>query len=298
MNSNTIEQIIQLRKEKKSMNFIAELLGISRKTVRYYCAKFGLDGILADNPKVDKALEIFIENIKLNHPNIEYISNFINTGKPVRIKCKVCDFVFERSAQFARKHKKVTCPNCLECRRKPKPTTRKRVELKPIKIRVILLNRSSLKEVKISKCKTCDSVYRSTRNKVYCSIRCANKAHEMKKAIKRRKMEQNGVVDHSITLDKLIKRENKLCYICGDECDSNDFTISSKGHFIVGKNYPSIEHVIPIAKGGTHTWDNVKLAHHHCNSIKSDNFLEPQLSFEFEEVTNAIPNQRAATPIL
>jgi len=32
--------------------------------------------------------------------------------------------------------------------------------------------------------------------------------------------------------------------------------------------YPSIEHVIPIAKGGKHTWDNVKLAHRKCNMEK------------------------------
>ena len=32
--------------------------------------------------------------------------------------------------------------------------------------------------------------------------------------------------------------------------------------------------MIPIAKGGTHTWDNIQLAHRHCNSIKSDKFIE------------------------
>ena len=39
-------------------------------------------------------------------------------------------------------------------------------------------------------------------------------------------------------------------------------------YFIVGKKYPSIDHVIPLSKGGTHSWDNVKLAHFSCNSAK------------------------------
>lgn len=29
--------------------------------------------------------------------------------------------------------------------------------------------------------------------------------------------------------------------------------------------------VIAKSKGGTHTWDNVKLAHHYCNAIKNNN---------------------------
>ena len=32
---------------------------------------------------------------------------------------------------------------------------------------------------------------------------------------------------------------------------------------------PSIDHIIPLAKGGTHTWVNVQAAHFLCNSKKS-----------------------------
>ena len=35
-------------------------------------------------------------------------------------------------------------------------------------------------------------------------------------------------------------------------------------------NYPTIDHVMPLAKGGMHSWDNVRLAHHGCNSAKGD----------------------------
>jgi 5-methylcytosine-specific restriction endonuclease McrA len=33
---------------------------------------------------------------------------------------------------------------------------------------------------------------------------------------------------------------------------------------------PTVDHIIPLAKGGTHTWDNVQLAHWSCNSDKRD----------------------------
>ena len=45
------------------------------------------------------------------------------------------------------------------------------------------------------------------------------------------------------------------------------------GTFIAGKNYPSIDHVNALANGGTHTWDNVRLAHCECNRRKSDNLF-------------------------
>lgn len=35
-----------------------------------------------------------------------------------------------------------------------------------------------------------------------------------------------------------------------------------------GDNYPSVDHIVPLAKGGLHSWDNVQLAHFKCNTLK------------------------------
>ena len=32
----------------------------------------------------------------------------------------------------------------------------------------------------------------------------------------------------------------------------------------------SKDHIIPLAKGGEHSWDNIQLAHRICNSLKAD----------------------------
>jgi 5-methylcytosine-specific restriction endonuclease McrA len=32
----------------------------------------------------------------------------------------------------------------------------------------------------------------------------------------------------------------------------------------------TIEHIVPLSKGGTHTWDNVAPAHYKCNMEKGD----------------------------
>ena len=38
-------------------------------------------------------------------------------------------------------------------------------------------------------------------------------------------------------------------------------------------NAPTVDHIIPLAKGGTHTWDNVQLAHWSCNGEKRDTIV-------------------------
>ena len=54
------------------------------------------------------------------------------------------------------------------------------------------------------------------------------------------------------------------------ECDLYDYEITDIGTMIAGDNYPSIDHIIPISKGGTHQWNNVQLAHRKCNRMKSN----------------------------
>ena len=50
--------------------------------------------------------------------------------------------------------------------------------------------------------------------------------------------------------------------------------MTEEGYFIAGNSYPSIDHIIPVSRGGTHTWDNVQLAHRYCNSIKSNKLVD------------------------
>ena len=75
--------------------------------------------------------------------------------------------------------------------------------------------------------------------------------------------------DDDITLDKLFNRDGGVCALCGRRCDYGDY-IFQGDTFIAGNDYPSIDHITPLSKGGSHTWNNVQLAHKRCNSIKSN----------------------------
>lgn len=75
--------------------------------------------------------------------------------------------------------------------------------------------------------------------------------------------------DSSITLRRVFDKDGGRCRLCGGMCDYEDF-ILREGVTIVGDLYPSIDHITPLSRGGTHTWDNVQLAHVHCNRVKSN----------------------------
>lgn len=90
----------------------------------------------------------------------------------------------------------------------------------------------------------------------------------------RSKHRYDGIaIDKDITLGKLAKRDNNICWICGLFVDWTDKR-PGNNTTVVGDMYPSIDHIIPISKGGMHSWDNVALAHMKCNSWKRDMIIK------------------------
>lgn len=59
---------------------------------------------------------------------------------------------------------------------------------------------------------------------------------------------------------------NKICHLCGNPIDPN-----LPSHHRMAR---TIDHITPIARGGTHDIDNLDFAHRRCNSSKKDKPLE------------------------
>lgn len=60
-------------------------------------------------------------------------------------------------------------------------------------------------------------------------------------------------------------RDDWVCYLCDDDIDPN-LTYPDFG-------YRTIDHVIPLSRNGTHTYDNIKIAHWICNIRKGASIL-------------------------
>ena len=99
--------------------------------------------------------------------------------------------------------------------------------------------------------------------------RCAQRVENQARKFKRRVRVKEQLIDNDITVFGLYNRDSGRCWLCGEECDFED-TEERSGVIVCGARYPSIDHVIPLSKGGEHSWRNVKLAHNICNTRKSD----------------------------
>jgi len=117
-------------------------------------------------------------------------------------------------------------------------------------------------------CKGCGALFAARLgDQEFCSRDCGPMPLEFSKRL--RAMATR--VSPTLRRQEVFERDNWLCHICGELIDS------------IAENRldrPSLDHVIPIAAGGTHTLDNVRASHLRCNIRKSDLMLdEDELMF-------------------
>ena len=73
----------------------------------------------------------------------------------------------------------------------------------------------------------------------------------------RRRARRVGARSERVSHRAVFERDNWVCGLCGDPVDP-----SVKWPSLMSA---SLDHVVPLARGGSHTYDNVQLAHSGCN---------------------------------
>lgn len=272
--------IKEMRNYNKGYNEIAQRLNRSKDSIGVYCRRNNLDGYKAKssvNP--DKAYEYFLKSFNTKYGDrYLYIGGYTHSDDDVIIECKKCHRRMNMGVQSIRKKRPLHCQCEIEQRiyereiKKALIYTLVKIQKEKHREEQNRIEYELRQKDLISVCKECGKVFKGDRiGMKYCSDICSNRMNNRNKEKARmHKIIANGEIDKDITLSKLIKKDNNICHICGEKCDRKDYTKAEEGHFIVGKSYPSIDHVLPISKGGTHTWDNIKLAHHYCNTIKNN----------------------------
>lgn len=218
---------------------------------------------------------------KINESNtdLEYVGGYINNKEDITVRCRKCGTVFDVNYQSVNgRSLRNACPECRREQEEQKEAERreqeqeqaerKRAQEEERAARRAIRERLQ-EEKRLAAWHPCPVCGEQTNRPVYCSNRCANKAENHRREVKRRHKIAEAMVDKDITVEGLYKRDGGRCYYCGKECRLDDFTVRD-GAFIAGDWYPSVDHVKPLAKGGKHAWTNVVLAHRRCNSLKSD----------------------------
>lgn len=99
---------------------------------------------------------------------------------------------------------------------------------------------------------------------------------------KRRMLEANTVV-HKIDPVAVFERDQWRCYICGIHTPRANRGLNLP-------DSPELEHVVSLADGGTHTWDNLACACRTCNGSKgSTSFFDYQVNIDGPQTTRLNP---------
>lgn len=211
---------------------------------------------------------------KLEECGYEYINGYVNCESVVKLRCKQCNNIFEYNYhRLTSKHKgKNKCPHCREQKITNKKISnmllKQSARLEKQKQRKLEMTGVPKLPIYVKECKQCGiSFITSNKERVNCSSMCLKKFQNSK----RHNRYKGITLDKDITLDKLFKRDNGYCALCGGLYDKLDYK-EEKGTIICGGYYPSIDHIKPISKGGLHCWDNVQLTHIICNTMKSNIF--------------------------
>lgn len=291
-----VSEVVRMYQSGANQKEIVETLGISYCQCRYWLKKRGLydssrrqhnTAPAQDHNKVEhqESMERLINDLHNN--GFDYLGGYKANKSKAHIKCLTCGTIFQRVPRYWT----YKCPECdlnaTEFR--VKRLQRRQLKRICIHIRARLLKRKKDREEQaiaekeyhrlydLHVCEWCNKMftikeYEERENKYnvqllsYCSSECRKQQEKTYKGDHKIRALRHGVeYIPGITLKRLVDRDGLTCALCGGTCDWND-----KRYGDCGPLYPSIDHVVPISKGGPHTWENVQVAHFKCNSDKSN----------------------------
>lgn len=279
---STIDAVEQDYLAGMSTYALADKYNVDRRTISKWMKKRGHVRGKGKTPHCEDALKKGHET-QLKNAITKLENKLIEQGGKVSLvefgnnrstyKCNTCGCVFSR-ARDTRGYK-INCPEC---------KTRENEERKQQKVeQQKQLEAERLAEYKKEKkCVRCGDVFHSEYKEAkYCSVQCRRNAHKARRDARlkqsgryigrdsshRKRAKKFGVpYDSSITWRSLSKKLGHCnCEICGKPCDPNDNRYGD-----IGPLYPSVDCIIPMAKGGGYVYGNIQLAHHMCNSYLRD----------------------------
>lgn len=208
------------------------------------------------------------EYVSQKKPGWEWVDGLVFLdGEKVHIKHIECGTVREVSSKTIRNNANILCPVCEQRKREAKKEALEAERQRRKSEKESRFWQQDFSQTELLLCPVCNGPIFDGRK--YCSARCRN-AWNNARSKDVRILKMSDAKRDKITLKALYERKGGVCYICGGSCDYSDFEVRPDGTFIAGNHYPSIEHLVPLSKGGLHTWANVDLAHRICNTLKGN----------------------------
>jgi 5-methylcytosine-specific restriction endonuclease McrA/predicted nucleic acid-binding Zn ribbon protein len=132
------------------------------------------------------------------------------------------------------------------------------------------LNKAKMmhKTTKVRLCKECNKPFVSeygNKRSVYCCDGCSHThMHRIRRQKERAILRKANI--ESVDAIKVFNRDGWKCQLCHKK-------LKRKDRGMCCDNAPELDHIIPLSKGGEHSYRNTQCACRKCNSEKSNNEL-------------------------
>ena len=123
-------------------------------------------------------------------------------------------------------------------------------------------------------CLECGGVFApiyGDKRRMYCSASCSNRSHR-RTTRKKAKILKRLLTVESVNPSKVFDRDGWRCQLCGCK------TLRSK-RGSTHRKAPELDHILPLSKGGAHSYLNTQCACRQCNGIKGATPLGQTLLF-------------------
>lgn len=207
-----------------------------------------------------------------------------------RFKCNGCDEWFvpkasdrlkfcSRDCAFQNGHKKSTETRDLQSRVNAEVAGIRRLGKPKLNLRKRVVAKMDELARRIRICPDCDRSWRGPKGGTVDVARCVDcqeaRAKEARRATKREKGNHRRRsrfygcdYDRTITSTEVFERDGWKCQSCG---------FKVKRYKKYNPRQATLDHIIPMSRGGGHVWSNVQTMCQSCNSAKSDNAVGCQL---------------------
>jgi len=108
-------------------------------------------------------------------------------------------------------------------------------------------------------CKQCGNTFMGNQGNSYCSKVCRQAAKQGRKT--KRRAEKAGVFYEPVNPLKVFKRDGWRCQLCGKK-------LKPKHRGTYRDDAPELDHIIPWAQGGEHSYRNTQCSCRKCNAEK------------------------------
>lgn len=113
----------------------------------------------------------------------------------------------------------------------------------------------------IIECPACGEPFMKLNPQHAMHAACSRAIRKRREKDRRRALEAGTFVE-DVDRWRVYERDSWTCQICNQPVP--------RGYVVPHPLAPTIDHITPLASGGTHEYANVQLAHFECNSRKSD----------------------------